>query len=65
MTLQELRDWLQQHKGTAKWREVAVKAEVDYGTVARIARGHMSAPSMPLGERLTDAIRAVEASEAA
>ena len=63
MTLQELKDWLALHKGTARWREVAARADVDYGTVSRIARGHMTAPSMPLGERLTAAIRAVEADQ--
>jgi transcriptional regulator with XRE-family HTH domain len=60
MTLQQLRDWLESHKATGRWRQVADASGVDYGTVARIARGHMHSPSVVIVERICGGIRATE-----
>jgi transcriptional regulator with XRE-family HTH domain len=56
MTLQQLRDWLESHKATGRWRQVAQAGGVDYGTVARIARGHMENPSVVVVEKICDGI---------
>ena len=60
MTHKELLAWLDQHKGTDAWRRVAANAGVNYGTVARIARGKMENPSLPLAEKIVAGIRQVE-----
>lgn len=65
MTLQQLRDWLESHKATGRWRQVSAASGVDYGTVARIARGDMGKPSVLIVERICDGIAATEDGPAA
>ena len=65
MTLQQLRDWLESHKATGRWRQVATAGGVDYGTVARIARGHMENPSVVIVERICAGIAATEKAQGA
>jgi transcriptional regulator with XRE-family HTH domain len=64
MTFQELIDWLAKNKGSGRWREVANHCGVDYSTIARIARGHITQPSVVLFERIVKGIRATEPSAA-
>lgn len=58
-TLAEIVDWLQRHKRSGRWREVAAHAGVTYDTVARIARGDME-PGIVVAERICRAIDATE-----
>lgn len=60
MTLQELLAWLETHKGSGRWQEVATASGVEYNTIARIARGYMKTPSVVIVERIVAGIRATD-----
>jgi transcriptional regulator with XRE-family HTH domain len=47
---------LQRCKGGGAWAAIAEKSGVHYDTVARIARGKMSAPGVLVVEKIADAI---------
>jgi hypothetical protein len=60
LIVQPLRDKLNAMKGSGRWRDIATKAECDYFTVARIARGAIGDPGSLLVERLLAAIKETE-----
>lgn len=57
MKLDDLVAELQKLKGSGAWSRVAKAAEVDYFTVARIARGEFENPGIRTCERIAAALK--------
>lgn len=56
MTLRDIVAELGRLKGQGAWSRIAKEANVDYFTVARIARGEFKNPGVLTCERIADAI---------
>lgn len=56
MKLEQVKAALQSLKGDGAWRSIAVRSEIHYDTVARIARGAIKNPSAQTVEKLGEAI---------
>lgn len=58
--IKPLRDRLNACKGSGRWAAIAARAECNYYTVSRIARGELPNPGCALAERLFAAIKATQ-----